>query len=81
MISLPKLKIGDIVRIKLLPKSSFHKGYEIQNNQELFQIHKIMTNLPVPMYQLQSMEKPEEGVIKGHFYGHELTLVSKNSSK
>ena len=40
-----------------------------------------MTNLPVPMYQLQSMEKPEEGVIKGHFYGHELTLVSKNSSK
>ena len=77
----PKLKIGDIVRIKLLPKSSFHKGYEIQNNQELFQIHKILTNLPIPMYQLQSMEKPEEGVIKGHFYGHELTLVSKNSSK
>ena len=26
------------------------------------------------------MEKPEEGVIKGHFYGHKLTLVSKNSS-
>ena len=53
--------------------SSFHKGYEIQNNQELFQIHKILTNLPIPMYQLQSMEKPEEGVIKGHFYGNEPT--------
>ena len=33
------------------------------------------------MYQLQSMEKPEEGVIKGHFYGHELTLASKNPQK
>ena len=73
----PKLVIGDIVRIKHLPKSSFHKGYEIQNNQELFKINKVFTNLPIPMYELQSMENPEEGVIKGHFYGHELTLVSQ----
>ena len=73
----PKLKIGDAVRIKLLPKSSFHKGYEIQNNQELFEIHGIATNLPIPLYEIKSLENPEEGVIKGKFYGHELTLVSK----
>ena len=73
----PKLKIGDTVRIKLLPKSSFHKGYEIQNNQELFEIHGIATNLPIPLYEIKSLENPEEGVIKGKFYGHELTLVSK----
>ena len=73
----PRFKIGDIVRIKLLPKSSFVKGYDIQNNQELFEIHKITSNLPIPMYQIKSIEKPEEDVIKGQFYGHELTLASK----
>ena len=73
----PRFKIGDIVRIKLLPKSSFSKGYDIQNNQELFEIHKITSNLPIPMYQIKSIDKPEEDVIKGQFYGHELTLASK----
>ena len=73
----PRFKIGDIVRIKLLPKSSFSKGYDIQNNQELFEIHKITSNLPIPMYQIKSIDKPEEDVIKGKFYGHELTLASK----
>ena len=74
----PRFRVGNIVRIKLLPKSSFHKGYDVQNNQELFQIHKIISNLPIPMYQIKSMENPEEGIIKGNFYGHELTLVSNN---
>ena len=76
----PKFKIGDIVRIKLLPKSSFHKGYDVQNNQELFEIHKISTNLPIPMYQIKSKKNPDEGIIKGQFYGHELTLVSQNQN-
>ena len=73
----PKFNIGDTVRIKMLPKSSFHKGYDIQNNQELFEIHEVSKNLPIPMYQIHSLEKPEEGVIKGQFYGHELTRTSK----
>ena len=76
----PKFKIGDIVRIKLLPKSSFHKGYDVQNNQELFEIHKISTNLPIPMYQIKSKKNPDEGIIKGQFYGHELILVSQNQN-
>ena len=74
----PKFKIGDIVRIKLLPKSSFSKGYDIQNNQELFEIYKTLIKLPIPMFQIRSLKNPEEGVIKGNFYGHELTLASKN---
>ena len=41
----PRYKIGDIVRIKLLPKSSFLKSHDVQNNQELFVIHSISTNL------------------------------------
>ena len=65
------------MRIKVLPKSSFYKGYDVQNNQEFFEIHKISTNLPIPMYQIRSIEKPKEGIIKGQFYGHELILVSK----
>ena len=73
----PRFEIGDIVRIKLLPKSSFLKGYDVQNNQELFVIHSISTNLPIPMYQIKSIDNPEEDVIKGQFYGHELTLYSK----
>ena len=30
------------------------------------------------MYQIKSMENSEEGVIKGYFYGQELTMVSNN---
>ena len=77
----PRFKIGDIVRIKLLPKSSFLKGYDVQNNQELFEIHRISTNLPIPMYQIKSIDNPEDGVIKGQFYGHELTMISKELLK
>ena len=68
----PRFKIGDVVRIKLLPKSSFAKGYDIQNNQELFKIHHILTNLPTPMYQIISLKNPGDGIIKGNFYGYEL---------
>ena len=53
------------MRIKILPKSSFHKGYDIQNNQELFEIHEVSKNLPIPMYQIHRLDIPEEGVIKG----------------
>ena len=54
-----KFKLEDIVRIKLLPKSSFHKGYDVQNNQAFFEIYKILKNRPIPMYQIRSIEKSE----------------------
>ncbi len=65
------------MRIELLSKSSFLKGYDAQNNQELFEIYNILSNLPIPMYQIKSIDNPEEDVIKGQFYGHELTMTSK----
>ena len=73
----PRYNVRDVVRIKLLPKSSFSKGYDVQNNQELFEIFKVLTNLPIPMYQIRSFKNPEKGVIKCSFYGHELTVISK----
>ena len=75
----PKLKIGDIVRIRLLSKSAFTKGYDIQNNQELFKINNISLNLPIPMYEIKSLENPEEGVLRGKFYGNELIKVEINN--
>ena len=59
----------------------FLKGYDVQNNQELFVIHSISTNLPIPMYQIKSVDNPGDDVIKGQFYGHELTIVSKEFLK
>ena len=75
----PVFKIGDIVRIKLLQKSSFVKGYDVQNNQEYFEIHEVLTNLPIPMYRIRSLENPEEGVIRGNFYAFELTKTSNDA--
>ena len=31
--------------------------------------------LPIPMYQIRIMEDPNEGVIKGKFYEHEIVKV------
>ena len=44
----------------------------VRNNQELFKIHHILTNLPTPMYQIISLKNPGDGIIKGNFYGYEL---------
>ena len=69
--------MGTLCGLNCCQKSSFLKGYDVQNNQELFVIHNISTNLPIPMYQIKSIDNPEEDVIKGQFYGHELTMYSK----
>ena len=72
----PQFKIGNVVGIKLLPKDLL-KGYDVQNNQSLFETYSISSNLPVSMYQIKSIDNPEEDLIKGQFYCHELTLTSK----
>ena len=72
----PKFKIGNVVRIKRIPKSSFTKGYDIQNNQELFEISNVSLNLPIPMYEIKSLENPEEGTLKGKFYANELVRIN-----
>ena len=74
----PSLKVGDIVRIKSLSRNAFTKGYEIKNNQELFIIKTVIAYLPVPMYELMSLEKAVEDIIKGRFYEHELSKINLN---
>ena len=73
----PSFKVGDIVRIKSLSSSAFTKGYEIKNNTELYIIKTVISYLPIPMYTLKSLEKSDEGIIKGRFYEHELSKVNK----
>ena len=68
----PRFKFGDVGRIKLIPTSYFSKGYDIQNNQELFKIHHILTNLPTLIYQIISLKTPGDGIVKGNFYGYDL---------
>ena len=56
-------------------------GYDVLNIQELFAIHSISTNHPIPMYPIKSVDKTGDAVIKGQLYGPELTTVSKWLSK
>ena len=69
----PSFQVGDIVRISKL-KDKFLRSYKTQNKEELFEIQKINTSLPIPMYYLKSMEKLDEP--EGGFYSNELTLFS-----
>ena len=77
----PSFHKGDIVRIKSLSNSAFTKGYEIQNNQELFIIQSVNTNFPIPMYTIKSLENKNEDILKGKFYGHELVKVGHDLDK
>ena len=69
------------MRIKLLRKSSFLKGYNAQNNRELSEIYNLFSDLPITIYQIKSIGNPEEDVIKRQFYANELLLASKKSAK
>ena len=55
------------------------KGYDVQINQEYFEIYQVITNLPIPMYRIRSLENPEEGVIRVNFYAFELTKTSNDA--
>ena len=68
-----KFKIGDYVRIKKM-KGKFSRGYEEQANEEVFRIHDIKTNMPIPMYILSDYNGNEQ--IKGSFYSYELVKVN-----
>jgi len=68
----PKFNIGDQVRIAKM-KGKFSRGYNEQANQEIFKIHKIKTNLKIPLYILSNYRGDE--IIKGSFYDFELVKV------
>ena len=72
----PQFKIGAIARIKTIIKKLFLKGYDVQNNQILFESYNILSSFPLLMHQIEGIDNPKEDVIKGKLCGHELTLTS-----
>lgn len=71
----PKLKIGDLVRISL-EKNKFTRGHDKKSSDEIFKIYSINTKKPIPMYYLKDLEGE---IIKGGFYGYELTALPSNT--
>ena len=69
-----KFKRGDLVRLVKLG-NKFQRSYKGVVNPEKFEIINVNTRMPIPMYQIQSIEKDEEGPIEGMFYGEELSIV------
>ena len=68
----PKLNVGDYVRIAKI-KGKFSRGYNEQASQEIFKIHRVKTNLKIPLYELSNYRGDE--IIKGSFYDFELVKV------
>ena len=69
-----KYKIGDKVRISI-SKDIFGRGYHPYFKQETFVITDISHNLPIPTYELSSLEDKEESPLLGNFYENEITLI------
>jgi Integrase core domain/Chromo (CHRromatin Organisation MOdifier) domain len=71
----PRFYVGQTVRIAKL-RDKMLRGYNEQFNQEYFTIVGINKRLPVPMYQLKSMDTDE--VIEGFAYAEELQAVGQD---
>ena len=71
----PKFKTGQTVRISKF-KDHFDRGFTQQFQQEIFKIKSISTKLPIPTYELQTLDESE--TLIGNFYANELTKVNKN---
>ena len=64
----PKFSLGDSVRI-YKERGTFHRGYMEDFSEEIFTISKVLTNLPVPRYQLKEYNGE---VLIGSFFEDEL---------
>lgn len=68
----PKFKIGEHVRISK-SKQTFDRSYSKMQNFEVFEIHSINSNLPIPMYILKSLY--HDDVLGGGFYEDEIVKI------
>ena len=68
----PKHKLGDTVRIRVLPYK-FERAYSELYKKEYFEIVDIKNEMSIPMYILKSKNTSE--VIKGGFYSNELSKI------
>ncbi len=73
-----KYKIGQKVLIRKLPER-FARGYHERFLIEHFEIVKINSRLPIPMYILKSLNNNE--IVEGGFYGAELSPIKVSSFK
>ncbi len=75
---LPRLKVGDAVRIKTQPKkmTPSSRAYAIQFQGEYFTIDGINRNMAVPMYYLRSQNTGN--LIQGGFYIEELQPIKSD---
>lgn len=73
-IRVAKYKVGELVRISKA-KTAFEKGYEVRWSEEIFKIHRILTNRQPPVYELADLH---DEVIDGFFYEEEISVVKKN---
>lgn len=71
----PRFKVGQTVRI-LLSRENFAKTYDDLWSEQLYQISKIHTKLPRPMYEVSSDVAGKAEPIEGRFYGRELQVVT-----
>lgn len=75
-IKIPKLKVGDCVRISK-NKGTFEKGYETNWSEEIFTISEIKP-FPEPLYVLEDLNGE---TIDGMFYENELQKVSVTAGR
>ena len=68
----PKFSIGTAVRISKF-KNHFDRGFTQQFQEEIYKIKSISTRLPIPTYELQTLDEDE--TLIGSFYANELTKV------
>jgi len=71
----PRYEVNQLVRLAL-QKTAFHRGYKEQSNYEVFNIYKINTKMPKPLYHLETYDKKEK--LEGGFYAHEITPVNSD---
>ena len=69
-----KFKIGQQVRVAL-DKHKFSRGYKQQFAEEIFKIKSIKENLPIILYELQSLTGEP---LSGGFYSNELQAISED---
>ena len=72
-IKAPRFRIGDKVRVQK-QQGSFARGYDDMFSNEIFNISKINTTLPIPMYSLTSFDGAEK--IMANFNENELQRIS-----
>ena len=54
-------------------KGQFDRGFNQQFLEEIYRIKNVFTRLPIPTYELETLDGDE--TIEGNFYGNELTLA------